>query len=117
MRPSFSASVRVSLEESTKSDVNAGMVILRYVSLLALLFACVVQGEVAQTLQNSYGYNKPYFITYINHSFMVLLLPIQYLIYVFYQRPNRKEDEEGYQALEGPEEGGKLSYWAHIEER
>eukprot|EP00937_MAST-01D_sp_MAST-1D-sp2_P004997 g4997.t1 len=39
----------------------------------------VAQSEVAQYVQTAACYNKPYFIVWVNHSFMALMLPLQAL--------------------------------------
>jgi len=46
-------------------------------SIAMLIFSWVAQAEVAQYLQTTMGYNKPYFITWIDHSMSILMLPAQ----------------------------------------
>ena len=51
---------------------------LGYCSLFALIIVWVAQSEVVQYLQLANGttYNKPYLVTFVNHAFMALLLPV-----------------------------------------
>ncbi|KAF9936326.1 hypothetical protein BGZ65_002535 [Modicella reniformis] len=48
-----------------------------------ILFVCILsfllQAELTKYLQTSMGYQKPYFILYISHSFWAIALPIQFL--------------------------------------
>lgn len=70
---------------------QAWQVVTGYLCLLALLVVSVAQGEVAQYLQDTAKYNKPYLIVYVNHSWMLLVLPMQYVIWFFRTRLRYKE--------------------------
>ena len=47
-----------------------------YVCLALLIFAFVGQSEMAQYIQIQQQYNKPFFITWLNHGTMAFVLPI-----------------------------------------
>lgn len=49
-----------------------------YLSLLGVIFFWVAQSEVAQWAQKAY--NKPFFISWFNHSVGILLVPVLYLL-------------------------------------
>ena len=50
--------------------------VIGYGSLFGLIVAWVAQSEVAQALETKLGYNKPCFVSWVNHSFSVLLFPL-----------------------------------------
>ena len=56
--------------------------IVGYFSLIGLVISWVAQSEVAQYLETHLEYRKPTLITYINHSFSVLLLPLLWIAHV-----------------------------------
>ncbi|GJJ77938.1 solute carrier family 35, member F5 [Entomortierella parvispora] len=55
----------------------------RFRLAMAILCICIVsfvlQTELARFVQTSMGYQKPYFILYISHSFWAIALPAQFL--------------------------------------
>ena len=53
--------------------------LLGYVALLLLIVVWVAQSEVAQLIQTRANYNKPYMVSFINHAFMALVLPMAML--------------------------------------
>ena len=56
--------------------------IVGYFSLIGLVISWVAQSEVAQYLETHLEYRKLTLITYINHSFSVLLLPLLWIAHV-----------------------------------
>ncbi|KAI1319923.1 hypothetical protein EDD11_002598 [Mortierella claussenii] len=56
----------------------------------AILFVCilsfVLQTELTKFVQTSMGYQKPYFILYISHSFWAIALPAQFIYSTYISR-------------------------------
>jgi drug/metabolite transporter (DMT)-like permease len=50
--------------------------VLGYSCLALLVCAFVGQSEVAQYVQTTQGYNKPFFLTWLNHGAMGIILPL-----------------------------------------
>lgn len=78
---------------STTSSSPRG--IFGYVCLAGLLISWIAQSEVARHLETSKdnggeGYDKPALITFINHSWSVLLLPFEYAVWWFYRSTRRR---------------------------
>ena len=63
--------------------------IMGYACLTGLVVSWVAQSEVAQYVQTSAAYNKPYFIVWCNHGGMALVLPCQEL-WQRYKRRRRR---------------------------
>ena len=63
-----------------------------YACVLGVVLTWVAQSEVAQYVQTAASYNKPYFIVYINHSCMALMLPIQALWHTISTSRRRREE-------------------------
>jgi drug/metabolite transporter (DMT)-like permease len=78
--------------------------IVGILSIVGLVVTWIAQSEVAQSIQTG-GYNKPYFITWCNHSWMALLVPVQCLWYSSRTLPRS-----------APEENLPSSWFAFIEE-
>lgn len=72
---------------------------------MGLILAWVGQSEVAQYLQTAASYNKPYFIVWVNHSVLALMLPLQALWHAGRRRRQRHSAESyatGYAVLLPP---------------
>ena len=72
MSESLAASL---LEPPAKPRQLTKRVATGYVALALLICSWVAQSEVAQYIQATLGFNKPYFVTWLNHSAMALLVP------------------------------------------
>ena len=72
-----------------------------YCCLAGLVVSWVAQSEVAQYVQTSASYNKPYFIVWCNHGGMALVLPCQEL-WQRYQRSRRRAAQAAAIAALGP---------------
>ena len=70
--------------------------VIGYGSLFGLIIAWVAQSEVAQALETKLGYNKPCFVSWVNHSFSVLLFPL--LLASHYASPSRRSSAGGWLA-------------------
>ena len=70
-----------------------------YACVLGVVLTWVAQSEMAQYLQTKASYNKPYFIVYINHSFMALMLPIQALWHMISRRSRQQDAEQAFDPL------------------
>ena len=51
-----------------------------YVSVFALITAWVAQSEISQALQTG-GFNQPIALVWLNHSILVLLLPLTFIVW------------------------------------
>ena len=60
-------------------------------ALTAVVFLWVGQSEVAQAIQTAADFNKPYMLTWMNHTLLSLMLPLQALWY-YYTRPVEDHD-------------------------
>lgn len=70
-----------------------------YFYIILVLTCWVVQSELSQSLQTTSHYNKPYFMTYFNHSWCGIMLPIMGVYYRLKRRRNVKVSNSDLESI------------------
>ncbi|KAI8968525.1 hypothetical protein BDF20DRAFT_896870 [Mycotypha africana] len=65
------------------------------IMLAICIIAFVIQTELAQYVQRSTNYAKPYFILYISHSCYIFMLPLQFFAEYFSSCHHSNKEEDG----------------------
>ncbi|KAI9480619.1 MAG: hypothetical protein EXX96DRAFT_187125 [Benjaminiella poitrasii] len=87
--PPRSLSITVNSAELTTTTTTRkreSRSILATVMLTICIITFILQTELAQYVQKTTSYSKPYFILYISHSCYVFMIPLQFIGEYLYQR-------------------------------
>ncbi|KAI8804214.1 hypothetical protein BJ742DRAFT_825319 [Cladochytrium replicatum] len=80
-----------------ETQLNRSRKAVSFTLLVFAIVAFVVQSEIVQYIQGKLDYNKPWFLLYFAHSSYTMILPIQFLWFVFLRKrhnADRSVDDE-----------------------
>ena len=92
--PNNLETTNISSSSSSSSPLRSRRLLWNTIVLIGLLVSWIAQSEIARELETTKGYDKPAFIVWINHTWSMFLLPIQWCLVRLRRRPCPFEEEE-----------------------
>jgi len=98
------------LDRERKTDRVIWKGILKFTIPVFVVVFLVLGTTVGQMLQIDYDFNRPYFITYFSTSWLILLLPIQYLASGLVRLKNQQKWPSGSSFVKEVQAGIQMSF-------